>query len=292
MPKVTPPSSILAGNLLKGRVIFTPPQPAPVDTVVVTPPRGPVQNGPIANPSTPPAGLSGMSLARWVSERLLEQESLRAGSFWDTGHLLGLMMPGKDLLGFKDLKTVVEQYQLPISHFTAQKFLMVARSFDRETAKNTGIEKCYALTLYAKATGRAGRAAEILAKNERISGTELPPARSLAKSISASQLMAVVRRLKTEARGEKVPTAVQQEREKLGKDTRKIIRDLGFKRASASIVRRDGRPMIAIYLSLEDAQRWDLSKAIPMIAKVMKEDRAALQLLQSKVPALTLKRSA
>ncbi len=292
MPKVTPPSPILAGNLLNGRLIIAPPKPAPVDTVVVTPPRGPTNPGAIANPSTPPAGLNGLALARWVSERLLEQESLRAGSFWDTGHLLGFLMPTKELLGFKDIKAVIEQYRLGISHFTAQKFLMVARSFDRETAKSTGIEKCYALTLYAKATGRAGRAAEILAKNERIAGTDLPPQRALAKTISASQLMGVVRRLKTEARGEKVPTAVQQEREKIGKDTRKIIRDLGFKRASASIVRRDGKPMVAIYVSLEDATSWQLSKAIPLIAKVMKQDRATLQQLQSKVPALTLKRSA
>jgi hypothetical protein len=227
-----------------------------------------------------------------VAARLLEQESLRSASFWDSGYLLGLLMPSKELLGFKDLKALIEKSRLPISHFTAQKYLMVARSFDRETAKNTGIEKCYALTLYAKAVNRAGQAAQILAGNERIVGTDLPPLRSTAKTLSASQLMGVVRRMKTAARGEKVPTAVQAEREKIGQDTRKIIREMGFKRASASIVKRDGKPMVAIYLSLDEAQHWDLTKAIPMIAKVVKKDSAVLQLLRAKVPALTLKRSA
>ena len=293
MPKITPPSPVVFGNLLTVTPLVLNPRRAPVDHVVVTPPAGPVQNGPIANPSTPPSGpppgISQAELARWVRDRLLEQEALRSASFWDTGYLLGLLMPAKALLGVKDLKELIAKYDLPLSHFTALKYMTVARDFDRETAKSTGVEKCYALTLYAKVIGRVGKAAEILARNERIVGAE--PA-ALARTVSASQLMRIVRSKKAEARGEKVPTAVQQEREKIGKDTRKIIRDLGFKRASASIVRRDGRPMVAIYLPLEDAQKWDPTKVIPMIANAAKKDAAVRQLLTAKVPGLTLKRSA
>jgi len=296
MPKITPPSPLLVGTLLKGRIPMVlnprPAPPAPVDHVVVTPPAGPVQNGMITNPSTPPAGLRGDGLVRWVSDRLLEQEALRSASFWDTGHLLGFLMPNKDLLGFADLKALIEKYALPISHFTANKYLMVARSFDRETARTIGIEKCYALTLYAKVMGRAGKAAEILANNERIVGTDLPPQRSLAKTISASKLMGVVSRMKKDAREEKVPTAVQAERAKIGKDTSKIIRDLGFKRASASIVKRDGKQVVAIYLPIEEAQRWEPTKAITMIAALAKKDTALLRILRTKLPALMLKRSA
>src|SRR5690606_9230098 len=111
-------------------------------------------------------------------------------------------------------------------------------------------------------------------------------------SVSAAQLMRIVRSKKAEAKGEKVHTAVQHARDEIGKDTKKIIRSLGFKNASASIVRRDGRPMVAIYLPLEDAQKWDPKKAIPLIAKAVKNDAATLQLLKAQVPALLLKRSA
>lgn len=293
MPKITRPSPLVLGGLLTGRtpVVFQPstPTPTPVDRVVVTPPPGPVQHGPIANPSTPPPNLSDAALGRWVRARLIEQEALRSASFWDTGYLLGLLMPNKALLGVKDLKELIAKYDLPLSHFTALKYMTVARDFDRETATNTGIEKCYALTLYAKLIGRVGKAAEILARNERITGAE-PAAQ--AKTISAAALVRLVRGMKAEAQGEKVPTAVQQEREQIGKSARKIIRDLGFKRASASIVRRDGRAMVAIYLPLEDAQKWDAKKAIPMIAIAAKKDAAVRQLLTAKVPGLALKRSA
>ena len=40
----------------------------------------------------------------------------------------------------------------------------------RNTALGAGIEKCYALTIYAKAIGRPGQAAAILAGDEPIRG--------------------------------------------------------------------------------------------------------------------------
>jgi hypothetical protein len=234
-------------------------------------------------------------LAQWVAAELANQEQLRAGSFWDSGHLLGLLMPEKELLGFQDLKTLIETSKLGISHMTAQKYLMVARSFDRETARQTGIEKCYALTLYAKAIGRAGQAGAILAGNERIQGAEPGQRPQLARTISASQLRAATRRLKESKRQDAVPTAVQAERVKLGNEMAKVMRSLGLKKASAKVVRHDGEAKIAIYFPIESARTLEtalLPSMTTLLGKLARKEPEVVTLLLAKVPGLKLKRAA
>ena len=244
---------------------------APGGPVVITPPARPA--APAAIPSgpagVPPAGLDSKQLAVWVRDRLEEHETLRARSFWECGRLIGLLMPAKSALGVKDIKELVESAQLGISHFTAQKYVMVARSFEQELAVRQGIEKCYSLTVYAKAIGREGQAARILAGDETIQGSEGERGRALtAQRISGAQLRAAIRTLKKKAREEVVPSEVQLARAQLAEGTEKTLRDLGLKSPSARLVRRDGKTQIAIYVSLESAEALD-SKLAPAMVKLI-----------------------
>ena len=233
--------------------------------MVITPPARP--SAPAAIPSgpagVPPAGLDSKQLAVWVRDRLEEHETLRARSFWESGRLLGLLMPAKSALGVKDIKELVESAQLGISHFTAQKYVMVARSFEQELAVRQGIEKCYSLTVYAKAIGRED------AGDETIQGSEGERGRALtAQRISGAQLRAAIRTLKKKAREEVVPSEVQLARAQLAEGTEKTLRDLGLKSPSARLVRRDGKTQIAIYVSLESAEALD-SKLAPAMVKLI-----------------------
>lgn len=215
----------------------------------------------------PSPNLTPAQLADWVRQQLLVQERRRADSYWQTGHVIGLLMAAKEALGAVDLKTLVAAAQLWISHFTAQKYLNVANAFPREVAVQQGIEKCYALTTYAKAIGREGQGLQIWKSDERIQASEDVMGRVIsARQISASQLRKATKRIKAESKQEKVPTAVQLEREKLAKDTAKTVRALGFAKASAHLVRHDGQPKIAIYIPLETAQTLE-SKLGPALVK-------------------------
>jgi hypothetical protein len=158
---------------------------------------------------------------------------------------------------------------LGMSHMTANKYLQVARTFDRETALSAGIEKCYALTIYAKAIGRPRQAAAILAKDEPIRG-----ARGLrAKSASASKLYAAVRAIKEAAKAGREPTEIQAARTRTAQLTEDWVKKLGFRGAQAEIVRRGGEPRVAIYISLETAEALEsrvtsaFAKLAPRLAK-------------------------
>lgn len=267
--RVVPP--VLTTTLLRGTPLVLNRPPAR-DTVVVTPPPGPVQNpstpGLEANPSMPP-NLSPAQLADWVRGQLLAQERRRADSYWESGHLLALLMAHKEAFGAVDLKTLIEVLQLGVSHFTAQKYMTVAEAFPREVAVEQGIEKCYALTTYAKAIGREGQGLRIWMGDERIQASEeTPGGPSTAKVISASKLRRATKRIKEESKQDEIPTAVQLQREKLAKDTAKIARSLGFTKANARLVRHDGQPKIALYIALPDAQNLE-SKLGPALVKAV-----------------------
>ena len=109
-------------------------------------------------------------LADWHVAQVHAHERLRTLSFYDTGHHLMELLALRDQLGAKDIKELCSKVDLGMSHMTANKYREVARAFDRSTALGAGIEKCYALTIYAKAIGRPGQAAAILAGDEPIRG--------------------------------------------------------------------------------------------------------------------------
>jgi hypothetical protein len=161
-----------------------------------------------------------------------------------------------------------------MSHMTANKYLQVARTFDRETALSAGIEKCYALTVYAKAIGRPRQAAAILAKDEPIRG--VPGLR--AKSASASKLYAAVRELKAAAKAGREPSEIQAARTRTAAVTEKWVRKLGFSGAQTEIVRRGGEARVAIYISLEvaDALETRVSSAFAKLAPKLVKAHPAL----------------
>jgi hypothetical protein len=219
--------------------------PAPTPAVVVAAP--PTEPG-IARP--PPAGLASKELASWHVARVREHERLRALSFYDTGVHIARLLELRAVVGARDIKELCSKVDLGMSHMTANKYLQVARTFDRATALREGIEKCYALTLYAKAVGRAGQGAEILARDEPVRGT-----RALrAKGASASKLYEAVRALKEAAKKGREPDDVRAANALTADSAEKFVRKLGFKKAEAEIVRRHGETRVAIYISLEVAK--------------------------------------
>ncbi|MCA9608940.1 MAG: hypothetical protein KC619_25230 [Myxococcales bacterium] len=214
-------------------------------------------------PASPPPGLDSKQLAAWHVAQIHAHEELRARSFYDTGHHLIELLALRSQLGAKDIKELCSKVDLGMSHMTANKYLQVARSFDRETAVETGIEKCYALTVYAKAIGRPGDAAAILARDEVVRG-----ARGLrTKTASASKLYAAVRALKEAARVNREPTEIQAARERTAKATAAWVKKLGFRGAHTEVVRRGGEPRVAIYISLETAERLE-SRVLGAVARL------------------------
>src|SRR5690606_9867574 len=188
----------------------------------------------------PPAGLDSKQLAAWHLAQIRAHERLRAASFYDTGHHIAELLELRALFGAKDIKELCSKVDLGMSHMTANKYLQVARTFDRQTALSAGIEKCYALTVYAKAIGRAGQAAKILAADEPVRGV-----RGLrVKAASASKLYAAIRALKEAARAGREPSEIQAARTRTAQRAESWVRKLGFRGAQAEIVRRGGEPRV------------------------------------------------
>ncbi len=204
-------------------------QPQVAPHVTVTRPDEPIAR-------QPPAGLGSKELAAWHVGQIHAHERLRNLSFYDTGHHLIQLLELRAQYGARDIKELCSKVDLGMSHMTANKYMQVARTFERETALREGIEKCYALTVYAKATGRAGKAAAILAADEPVRGM-----RGLrVKAASASKLYAAVRALKEAKKADREPDEIQAAREKTAQSTESWLRKLGFRGAQTEIVRRHG----------------------------------------------------
>ncbi|MBX3273429.1 MAG: hypothetical protein KF729_24410 [Sandaracinaceae bacterium] len=283
------------GARLPGAITVTPrPEPVPSTPPVATerpvrprvaPPAGGPAPGVVAPlpstleppiPRVPPAGLDSQQLTDWVRARLADHEGLRARSFWETGHLIALLLPRGRSAGARDIKELVERAELGIAHMTAQKYVMVARSFEREIAVRTGIEKCYALTVYAKAIGREGQAAKILADDELIDGSDDGRGRRLrAAAISGVKLREAIRTLKGASTAP--PTEVQREREAAAKTAQVYARKLGMTRAVARLVRHGGETKVAIYLPLGAAANLEAKAplaALELVARLSRTDTA------------------
>lgn len=236
----------------------------PASPVVVTPPPGAALDPQRFDPEPPiprepPPGLGDSKQAvGWLVSAIHAHERLRDRSFYDTGHLIGRLLELRESVGAKDIKDLCSKVDLGLSHMTANKYLQVARTFDRETAVPMGIEKSYALVLYAKAIGRAGQAAAILSGDEPIRGGE----RNLrAKAASASKIYDAVKTLKDARKASLVPPETRAAEEKATIDTGALLRTLGIKRAQTELVRRGGAPTIAVYIPLDVAT--GLEEAIP-----------------------------
>lgn len=232
-------------------------RPLVVQPPVVQPPavRPPIRRPPIVPPSDtgiarqPPPGLDSKQLAEWHVARIHEHEDLRARSFYDTGLLLKNLLALREEYGAKDIKELVSKAKLGMSHMTANKYMRVATIFERATAIEQGVEKCYALTIYAKAIGRPDDAPDILGADEPVSGV---PGLTV-RAASASKLYGAARAIKKAAR-EKEPPEIQARHDQAVQSTEKWVRQLGFRGANAEIVRKHGEPRVAIYITLETAE--------------------------------------
>ena len=264
------------------RVVVTRVAPPTPTERIVQPPIRPNVAAPRPDEAiarTPPQGLGSKELAAWHVGQIHAHERLRTLSFYDTGHHLMELLELRAHYGARDIKELCSKVDLRMSHMTANKYMQIARTFDRKTALEVGIEKCYALTVYAKATGRPGKAAAILAADEPVRGM-----RGLrVKTASASKLYAAVRALKEAKKAGREPTEIQAAREKTRLSTEAWVRKLGFRGAQAEIVRRHGEAKVAIYLSLEVAEALEprvlgaVAKLGPKLAKTKPELFAPLR---------------
>jgi hypothetical protein len=270
IPRVTP-------KVLVPRVASPPLERLVQPPIPPKPVAAPRPDEPIAR--VPPPGLGSKELAAWHVGQIHAHERLRTLSFYDTGHHLMQLLELRAQFGARDIKELCSKVGIGMSHMTANKYMQIARAFDRQTALEAGIEKCYALTVYAKATGRAGQAAAILAADEAVRGAS----RLRVKGASASKLYAAVRALKEARKAGREPTEIQAARAKTAQSTEVWLRKLGFRGAQAEIVRRRGEAKVAIYLSLEVAEALEPSvlgafaKLGPKIAKTRPELFAPLR---------------
>lgn len=210
-------------------------------------------------PREPPAGLrDSKEVAAWIVSAIHAHEGLRTRSFYDTGHLIARLLEMRDVYRAANIKELCAQVDLGLSHMTANKYLQVARTFPREVALLHGVEKCYALTVYAKAIGRAGQAARILEGDETIRGAARG---TRSKEVSAAKLYAAVRALKDAAREEREPTEVRAVAERAAVSAEKLLRSIGVRGANAALVRRGGAMQIAVYFPIDVGE--GLESALP-----------------------------
>jgi predicted metal-binding transcription factor (methanogenesis marker protein 9) len=207
--------------------------------------------GAIGDPEPPiareiPAQFDSKQAIDWLVAAVNAHERLRSKSFYDTGHLIALLLDRRDELGVKDIKELCRKKALGLSHMTAQKYLRVARAFPRALAVDQGVEKCYALLVYAKAIGRPDAARAILEQDEPIRGSQ----GLRSKQASAAKIYGAVRALKEAARVRRQPTEQKLEGERAALGVQKLARKLGWRGARTEVVRRGGEPKVAIYVSI------------------------------------------
>jgi predicted metal-binding transcription factor (methanogenesis marker protein 9) len=208
----------------------------------------------------PPVGLGERSRATdskqaidWLVAAVNAHERLRSKSFYDTGHLIALLLERRAELGVKDIKELCAKKDLGLSHMTANKYLRVARTFPRDRAIEHGVEKCYALLVYAKTVGRPDHAFAILEQDEPIRG-----GRGLrSKEASAAKIYAAVRTLKEAARARKEPAAEREAADRAALGAEKLARTLGWRGAQAAVVRHGGKSKVAIYVPIDVALALD-----------------------------------
>jgi predicted metal-binding transcription factor (methanogenesis marker protein 9) len=235
--------------------------------------------GSIGDPEPPiareiPAQIDSKQAIEWLVAAVNAHERLRSKSFYDTGHLIALLLDRRAELGVKDIKELCAKKSLGLSHMTANKYLRVARSFPRSRAIEQGIEKCYALLVYAKAIGRPEQALAILEQDEPIRGS-----RGLrSKQASAAKIYAAVRALKDAARAGKTPLTQQKEADRAALGAQTLARKLGWRGARAEVVRRGGESKVAIYLSIDTALALerDTPKALARWGATLARTRPAL----------------
>jgi len=186
----------------------------------------------------------------WLLAAIRAHARLRAKSFYDTGHFVSELLDRRALVGAANIKELCARLPLGMSHMTANKYLQISRSFARSVALKHGIEKCYALVVYARTIGRPADAGAILAEDEAVRG-----ARGLrALAATPAQIFAAIRALKQAARDSKVPPAERARQERAAAATQRLFRRLGVRRVTAHVVRRGGQTEIALYVPLDVAE--------------------------------------
>lgn len=232
-------------------------------------------------PRAAPPGLTESQEAGWCVRAIAAHSRLRARSFYDTGALLDRLMALKGVYGAANIKELRIKAGLEMSHMTANKYLQIARAFPRDLALRTGIEKCYALIVYANVIGRRPEdAAALLGTDERIQGG---PRGLTATTASATAIYAAIKALKDARKQNAEPTQLVAARKATADSVEKLIRLLGFEGASTDVIRRGGEARIAIYVSLETAAALEtlvpkaLRRAVPRMAKASPDAAALLR---------------
>jgi hypothetical protein len=178
-----------------------------------------------------------------------------------------------------------------MSHFTAQKYMTAAREYPRDVAIRHGVEKVYALSVYAKAIGRKGEGPTLLRRDERIAHDEEG---KTAQRISGSRLRSIIRRLKHAEQDAKVPADVKRDGEQAAIDAEKNLRSLGWP-ANAKVVRRGREMRIVIECTVAAVRALDSklpARAIRLIAKLAAQRPDVAALVRSSPLARRLKNGA
>lgn len=230
---------------------------------------------PVEREIPPPAPVARDSKehAEWIVEQILAEEKKRARSFYDTGKYIETLL-GMASVGAKGVKELCTLHDLGMSHMTANKYLQVARAFARDIAIEHGIEKCYALTLYAKVIGRPKACEDILRRNEVVQGIE----GVRAATASASKLYSAVRAIKKAAKEAREPSEIQAAHARTAQVAEAFVRRIGWRGAQAKVVRVGGKARLAIYVSLEIAESLEtrVPRALPRYLRGLVKSRPDL----------------
>ena len=224
---------------------------------VPTDPEPPI---PLEMPKELGADLGSKVALDWLLAAIHAHGRLRAKSFYDTGHFISELLDRRAMFGAVNIKDLCSKVPLGMSHMTAHKYLQISRSFPRSVALEQGIEKCYALVVYARTIERPGEAGKVLAGDEPIRGS-----RGLrASTAKTAEIFGAIRALKQAERDSKVPSEVRAGYERTAHETEQVFRRLGMKGADARVVRRDGRAEVAVYIPIDVAASWQstLPKAV------------------------------
>ncbi len=225
---------------------WPPGQGGPVSKVP-TDPEPPI---PLEMPKELGADPSSKVALDWLLAAIRAHALLRAKSFYDTGHFISELLDRRAMFGAVDIKDLCSKVPLGMSHMTANKYLQISRSFPRSVALEQGIEKCYALVVYARTVGRAGEAGKVLAGDEAIQGGH----GLRAAKATATEIFAAIRALKQAERDSKVPPDERAREERAAQATQRFFRRMGVKRVVAHVVRRGGEAQIALFVPLEIAE--------------------------------------